>query len=86
MYIFWVLTLMFILFILLGTFCIFVNITPIFLKLIFFAIAACLPAFMSTYGHNTIVAGLFFIAIIGLFIAGLQILGIVNIGPGSSVL
>lgn len=41
---------------------------------------------MSTYGHNTIVAGLFFIAIIGLFIAGLQILGIVNIGPGSSVL
>jgi len=86
MYIFWILIFIFVTLILIGSFCVFLNITPVFLQLIFFSIAACLPAFMNTYGQNTIVALLFVLATAGILVAGLQVLGIINIGLKSSVL
>lgn len=86
MYMFWIMALVFIVFIFIGAFFVFMNITPAIFQLLFFSVAACLPAFMNTYGHNMLVLGLFVLAVTGLLIAGLQVLGIVSIGPTGSVL
>lgn len=82
---FWVMITVFVVFILTGTFFVFMNIKPAILQLLFFSVAASLPAFMNTYGHNIVVLGLFVLSVTGLLIAGLQVLGIVSIGPTGSI-
>ncbi|WP_435235036.1 hypothetical protein ACR30L_14910 [Psychromonas sp. PT13] len=71
-----------------GTMSILSNVVqPLISQVVFFALAACLSVFMRGWGHNMniVVLVLLTLALIGIFVGTLQVLGIITIGPTSAL-
>jgi hypothetical protein len=64
---------------------VFLNLKPGLLQLGFFAVALCMPAVLSSYGSSTLVALMFVLALIGVAMAGAQVLGFVHFGAKGTV-